>query len=224
MSFFAKVFNSKKKVQAAPTIAEAIQKLRDIEKMLEKKNEFLDLKIQQEKTMAKKYSTKNKRGCSVIIFIAAMQALKRKKRHEKQQQQIDNILTSIEMQREALEDSTTNTAVLHTMKSAADALKIGYKHIDIDKIHNIIENIAEQQDLARELSDAISNPVTYGQELDDNELLKELETFEQEELDRELLSIQATDKLPVVPTSKLPSLPNRKISRDDLQKLASWAS
>ncbi|XP_058802434.1 charged multivesicular body protein 4b-like isoform X2 [Phymastichus coffea] len=216
MSFFAKVFNSKKKVQAAPTIAEAIQKLRDIEKMLEKKNEFLDLKIQQEKTMAKKYSTKNKR--------AAMQALKRKKRHEKQQQQIDNILTSIEMQREALEDSTTNTAVLHTMKSAADALKIGYKHIDIDKIHNIIENIAEQQDLARELSDAISNPVTYGQELDDNELLKELETFEQEELDRELLSIQATDKLPVVPTSKLPSLPNRKISRDDLQKLASWAS
>lgn len=54
---------------------------------------------------------------------AAIQALKRKKRYEKQLQQIDGTLSTIEMQREALEGANTNTAVLKTMKNAADALK-----------------------------------------------------------------------------------------------------
>lgn len=35
------------------------------------------------------------------------------------------------MQREALEDATTNTAVLKTMKTAADALKIEHQHMSV---------------------------------------------------------------------------------------------
>lgn len=60
---------------------------------------------------------------------AAIQALKRKKRYEKQLQQIDGTLSTIEMQREALEGANTNTAVLTTMKNAADALKAAHKHM-----------------------------------------------------------------------------------------------
>lgn len=65
----------------------------------------------------------------LICFIAAIQALKRKKRYEKQLQQIDGTLSTIEMQREALEGANTNTAVLTTMKNAADALKAAHKHM-----------------------------------------------------------------------------------------------
>lgn len=61
--------------------------------------------------------------------VAAIQALKRKKRYEKQLQQIDGTLSTIEMQREALESANTNTAVLTTMKNAADALKAAHKHM-----------------------------------------------------------------------------------------------
>lgn len=64
-----------------------------------------------------------------LYFIAAIQALKRKKRYEKQLQQIDGTLSTIEMQREALEGANTNTAVLTTMKNAADALKAAHKHM-----------------------------------------------------------------------------------------------
>lgn len=64
-----------------------------------------------------------------FIFTAALQALKRKKRYEKQLQQIDGTLSTIEMQREALEGANTNTAVLTTMKGAADALKAAHKHM-----------------------------------------------------------------------------------------------
>lgn len=62
-------------------------------------------------------------------FTAAIQALKKKKRYEKQLQQIDGTLSTIEMQREALEGANTNTAVLTTMKNAADALKAAHKHM-----------------------------------------------------------------------------------------------
>ncbi len=51
----------------------------------------------------------------------------------------------------------------------------------------------EQQDVAKEISEAISNPVAFGQDFDDDELEAELneleaegELAEQEELDRQL--------------------------------------
>lgn len=59
----------------------------------------------------------------------AIQALKRKKKYEKQLQQIDGTLSTIEMQREALESANTNTAVLKTMKDAADAMKAAHNHM-----------------------------------------------------------------------------------------------
>ena len=51
-----------------------------LQDMLTKKNEFLEKKIEEELNAARKHGTKNKR--------AAMNALKRKKRLEKQQEQI----------------------------------------------------------------------------------------------------------------------------------------
>lgn len=60
MSFFGKMFGGKK--VEAPTTGEAIQKLRETENMLIKKQEFLESKITQEIEIAKKNGTKNKRG------------------------------------------------------------------------------------------------------------------------------------------------------------------
>lgn len=64
-----------------------------------------------------------------VFFLVALQALKKKKRLEKNLQQIDGTLTTIEMQREALEGANTNTAVLNSMKNAADALKAAHKNL-----------------------------------------------------------------------------------------------
>ncbi|XP_016402628.1 charged multivesicular body protein 4c-like, partial [Sinocyclocheilus rhinocerous] len=83
--------------------------------MLTKKQEYLEQKIDAELLTAKKNGTKNKR--------AALQALKRKKRYEKQLAQIDGTLSTIEFQREALENANTNTEVLKNMGFAAKAMK-----------------------------------------------------------------------------------------------------
>lgn len=61
MSFFSKVFGGKKE-PATLTTAEAIQKLRETEEMLIKKQDFLEGKIELEIQTAKKNGTKNKRG------------------------------------------------------------------------------------------------------------------------------------------------------------------
>lgn len=50
------------KKEKGPTPEEAIQKLKETEKILIKKQEFLEHKIQQELQTAKKHGTKNKKG------------------------------------------------------------------------------------------------------------------------------------------------------------------
>lgn len=60
---------------------------------------------------------------------AALNALKRKKRLDKQLQQIDGTLSTIEFQREALENAQTNTEVLRNMSYAAKALKTAHQHL-----------------------------------------------------------------------------------------------
>lgn len=62
MSLFGKLFGSGGKGGKAPTPQEAIQRLRETEEMLAKKQEFLEKKIDQELMTAKKNGTKNKRG------------------------------------------------------------------------------------------------------------------------------------------------------------------
>ncbi len=62
MSVFGKLFGSGAKGGKGPSPQEAIQKLRETEEMLTKKQEFLEKKIEQELQIAKKNGTKNKRG------------------------------------------------------------------------------------------------------------------------------------------------------------------
>ena len=113
-----------------------------------KKQEFLEQKIEQELQAAKKHGTKNKRGNGegkvppgrargrqgllALMFrvwagSAALQALRRKKRLEQQLAQTDGTLSTLEFQREAIENATTNAEVLRTMELAAQGLKKAYQ-------------------------------------------------------------------------------------------------
>ena len=97
----------------------------------------------------------------------------------------------------------------------------------------------EQQDVAREISEAISNPVAFGQDYNEDELEAELneleaesELAEQEELDRQLLNVGPTssDALPDVPATEPNKAPATEpktgaaVDDDELAELAAWAS
>ena len=157
--------------------------------------------------------------------------MKRKKRYEKQLQQIDGTLTTIEQQREALEAANINTTVLKGMDSAAKALKNAHKDMNVDNVHDMMDDIAEQQDVAKEISDAISQPTAFSNEFDEDELEEELENLqleleseENEKLERELLDV-GPSTLPDVPNTEVPKAKKKaKQEEDDMAELAAWAS
>ncbi|XP_059564833.1 uncharacterized protein LOC132240940 isoform X4 [Myotis daubentonii] len=102
---------------------------------------------------------------------------------------------------------------------------------DIDKVDELMADITEQQEVAQQISDAISRPVGFADDVDEDELLEELEELEQEELARELLHVGDKEeeppvKLPSVPSTHLPAGPAPKADEDEdaLKQLAEWVS
>ena len=59
----------------------------------------------------------------LLFLIAALKSLKRKKRLEKQLSQLDGSLSTIEFQRETLENAGTTMEVFNSMSYAAKTLK-----------------------------------------------------------------------------------------------------
>lgn len=124
----------------------------------------------QELQEAKKYGTKNKRQ--------ALQCLRRKKKLEEQLMHIDGILNRIQTQKDSLENASVNASVLSTLADSAKALKHAHNDMDVDKVHDLMEEITEQQELANEIAEAISNPMGMDN-MDEDDLLAELEKLEE---------------------------------------------
>uniref|UniRef100_A0A8C4SLH5 Charged multivesicular body protein 4Bb n=1 Tax=Erpetoichthys calabaricus TaxID=27687 RepID=A0A8C4SLH5_ERPCA len=148
MSGFSKLFGK-----------DTIQNLRDTEEILKKRQDFLEQKISKELLIAKQNGIRNKR--------VALQALKRKKRYQQHLARIDGILCNIENQREALENASTNREVLDTMSTAAAALKMAHQNMDTDRIDKLMTEITEQQEIEHEISDAISTPIGFADDIDE---------------------------------------------------------
>src|SRR5690349_5238600 len=88
------------KIKTTQTPQEAIQQIRDVEDLLNKKVEDLESRINEETEIARRNARTNKRN--------ALKALKRKKRLETNLHQIDGTLTTLENQREALQVNKKN--------------------------------------------------------------------------------------------------------------------
>jgi len=213
-------FNLFGRGQKAPTTEEAINKLAETENMLAKKSEFIEKQMNDELKKAKTYGTANKR--------AALQCLKKKKRLEKQLEQVDNTLTTIEFQRESLMAAKSNAEVLSTMKTAAGAMKKIHKDQDIDNVEDVMADIQEQQDIGQEIADAISRPIEIsGLDQDEDDLLAELEELEQEEVDAQMINTNI-NSLPNIPTPAVPThvpsnpQPVAQEEDDGLNELEQW--
>ncbi|KAJ1502977.1 ESCRT-III subunit protein snf7 [Coelomomyces lativittatus] len=112
---------------------------------------------------------------------------------------------TIETQMMTIENANVNLEAMHAMKSGADALKNIHSSMNIEKVDTTMDEIRDQMDLANEISDAISQPVGLGLDLDEDELNAELDILEQEELDTKLLGLENVPiNAPNVPTKAIP--------------------
>ncbi|KAJ5069333.1 charged multivesicular body protein 4c [Anaeramoeba ignava] len=175
-----KLFGRKKKKNVKPTTEqtrESITKLRDTIQMLEKRETYLQQKIDAELINAKKNATKNKRS--------ALQSLKKKKFYEQQIEKAQSTKMTLESQMMTLEGASMNLEVIKAMKQGGDTLRQIHGELDVDSVQDLVDDIQEQFTLAEEISDAISTPL--GPQMDEDELMEELEELEQQTIEEQLL-------------------------------------
>uniref|UniRef100_A0A914YKM4 Charged multivesicular body protein 4b n=1 Tax=Panagrolaimus superbus TaxID=310955 RepID=A0A914YKM4_9BILA len=212
------IFGGKKQA-AGPTTQESISQLRETEERLEKKQAYLEKQIQQKTSEARTNASTDKRK--------ALLALKQKKLHEKQQIHLDGVLSTIQFQRSALENATTNAEIMEVMATAAQAMKKAHKNMDIEQVQDLMDDIANEQDIATEISRAISTP-GFGIDIDEDDLEAELKELQEETLNEKLIDVQPIPnidkKLPDVPTNALPVRKEKKKEIDDMAELEQWAA
>ncbi|KAI8824079.1 Snf7-domain-containing protein [Fimicolochytrium jonesii] len=179
---------------------DAIVKLRESLEQLEKRQNHLQMKADTQLKIAKANVTKNKK--------AALTALKHKKAYEDQINKISGSRMTLEQQMMAIENAAVNLETMNAMKAGADAMKQIHGHLDINKVDGTMDDIREQMDLANEISDAISQPVNFGVEFDEDELNEELELLEQEDLDARLLDSAGISDTGLGDLESAPGVPN----------------
>jgi charged multivesicular body protein 4 len=188
------------------TARDAIVGLRQQLQMIEKKEEYLHKKIEEE--------TKKARANAVSNKAVAMAALKRKKVTETELDRMAGTRLQLEMQVNTLESANLNAETMQAMQKASAALKVIHGNMTIDKVDSTMASINEQRDLANEIADSLANPMNAGVDIDDDALKDELDELEQDELNTRL---SGADHVPVhlPPGSRSPAAKAPVAAEDD---------
>lgn len=193
------------KPTAANQTINAIQNLSEREEQLEKRKSLLEKRVNEELEKAKEFTRQKKKSQALL-------ALKKKKMYEQQLEQLDTLILRVNEQKMMLENQRTTADVVSSMHQAATASKNTMKEMKIENVDQIMDEIQEQNDQMRMISEAISQPTGLAAELDEDELLGELEDLEAEELDKQLLKpapVPTTAAPAAEPAAKLPSVPQK---------------
>ncbi|SHO79266.1 Similar to S.cerevisiae protein SNF7 (One of four subunits of the ESCRT-III complex) [Malassezia sympodialis ATCC 42132] len=194
---------------------DAIIGLREQLHLITKKEEYLQTKVDDELRKAREQVTTNKR--------AAQAALRQKKMYETELDRLAGSRMTLETQVNAIENANMNLETMRAMQRGSAALKQIHASMDIDKVDNTMDSIREQMSLSNEISEAISNPVGVGTELDEDELRAELQELEQDELHSRLVGADAAPAHRIASPAPLPSstaaVPSRPVETDEEAEL-----
>ncbi|KAK7969068.1 hypothetical protein PG996_002492 [Apiospora saccharicola] len=182
----------------------AILGLRQQLDMLQKREKHLMTQMDEQDAIARKNVNTNKN--------AAKAALKRKKAHENSLDQTIAQIGTLEQQINAIESANINRETLAAMQKAGEAMKQIHGKLTPEKVDETMEEIRVQNDLSKEIVDAITGN-QIGDPIDDEELEAELENMQQEQLDEQMLksgTVPVADeihRMPNAPKSKIPGHP-----------------
>jgi len=204
MASFMSYFGGRKDAKQATR--DAIVTLRQQLQMLEKKEEHLQKKVDEELKKARTNAVTNKS--------AATAALRRKKAAEQELDRLAGTRLQLEMQVNTLESANFNQETMAAMKRGSDALKAIHGNLTPDKVDATMASITEQREIANEISDAISNPMNAGIDLDEDELKNELAELEQDELNERLAGAERAPRTSL-PSLEEPSRQKTAIEEDD---------
>ncbi|CEL54571.1 Vacuolar-sorting protein SNF7 OS=Cryptococcus neoformans var, neoformans serotype D (strain JEC21 / ATCC MYA-565) GN=SNF7 PE=3 SV=1 [Rhizoctonia solani AG-1 IB] len=101
----------------------------------------------------------------------------------------ENLQRKIEEELKKAKANAVNnkTETMAAMKQGAQALRDIHGNLTIDKVDSTMDQVREQMELTNEISEAISNPLNMGVDIDEDELKDQLAELEQEELNDRLM-------------------------------------
>ena len=166
------------------------------------------LSLDSDKLLIKAKSLKAKNGTK-----AALSLLKLRKMKEKEVDNIDSQLITIQTMVSNIQTKEQEAEALTALRSGKNALEKLHKENTIEDVLQLMEEVEEQNEMEREINDVLVNT---GETLTD---------FEEDELEKELLGLMGVDAdadadadavvqndtgdkidLPAVPSSKLPEI------------------
>ncbi|KAH8106009.1 Snf7-domain-containing protein, partial [Cristinia sonorae] len=190
---------------------DAIVGLRQQLQMIEKKEEHVQKKIDTELSTAKANAISNK--------TLATAALKRKKVAEQELDRLQGMKFQLEAQVTTLESASFNAETMAAMRKAAGALKDIHKGLSIEDVDKTVAEIQDRMRDADEVAEAISSTNYTGVEIDSDDLQRELEDLEQQQLDDVLAGADhAPVHLPGAPKT-IPTMAQEDEEAEELRKL-----
>lgn len=197
MNILGKLFGSKSKVPMQNSAsADALAVIEDAVSMIDKKILHLERENQGLLKSAKDLASTDKPK--------ALNLLRKKKLNEKQIEALEGQRLNLETQLHALQNMRMDAIVIEATAVAARALKAN--NVDVDKLSDLQDQIAESLQDAQEVSQLLSQPIAQP-DIDLDDLEAELQALEDEDLqaqlDAELLDAGAQARLPDVPNNKL---------------------
>ena len=107
----------------------------------------------------------------------ALLSLKRMKLYENELNTVSAGRLTLEQSALSLESASTNVHIFNAMKLGNSALKKARGDLDADVVADIVDNMEEERQLQKDISDAITRSANQGLE-DDEDLLAELAGLE----------------------------------------------
>lgn len=217
MSFLKNLFGGSAPKQTDATPSQGLEKLEEHADMIRKKIAHTQSQIEDQEKLARANATTNKSR--------ALAALKKKKALEANLKNYEATLDNIESQKDMLENASSNAAVLKTMSETAKIVKKQHDNLDINKVEDIVDEMREQREISEEIGNILAQTTNKS---DDEDLLKQLNEMQQEELDDKMLQTgEQTGKLPEVPTqlpAQVAAPSSNKKAEEELDELKKWAS
>jgi len=177
----SRLFGRKKKENPQDTIA----RLRESLETLDKREQFLEKKIQQQLAEAKRYNAAGNKRMAVA-------ALKRKKMLMDQQAKIAGAREKIEIQMNAIESAKMDMEIIDSLQVGTKTMAEMHRGMTAEKVDKVMDDMSDQMAVSQEISDALGQQI--GEPIDEDELLEELDELEEEDISDQLEDLPAPVK------------------------------
>jgi len=210
------LFGRAKEAKPVPSSADAILQMEKTIKLVEQRQKYLQHQCDEEDVKLKAF-IKNKAQKREAIL-----SLKKKRICTQQINSLDGAILTLTNQKAMLESHSMNLMIVESMKVGAKAMKEETRRIgDVNGVEDVLATVEECIAEANEINEAISQPLSFIGEAEDDIEQMYLELLEQQEEEGE-------PELPDVPREKhqpTKAVQKQKIEEDEfaaLEKDMGW--